>query len=135
MYTCPECHREFAKANAKHWCTDVTVDDVLAKSTEEVVLAFDAVLVATADWTPNYIGAAKKAVVFSRDNAWMIARAARRWLDLTVYFPAPRRAPFLHRVRKHYSGKKYEHVVRLRGEGELDEPILAFLRAAWTAAA
>ena len=131
LYTCPTCHREFAKKEAKHWCTPETVDDILAKSSEEVVLAFDAVLVATADWTPNYVGAAKRAIVFAKDKAWMIARPARKWLDLTVYFPEPRKRSFVHKIQPHFSGKKLQHIIRLHGEDELTEPVLKFLKEAW----
>ena len=135
MYTCPRCHREFARPNANHWCTEETVDDLFAKSEEAVVLAFDAVLVATAEWEPNYVGAAKRAVVFARDRAWMIARPARRWLDLTVFFPEQRRRAHVHKIRPHDSGRKVEHVIRLRGPEELTEPVLTMLRDGWAAAA
>lgn len=135
MYVCPKCEREFAKPDMKHWCTEETVDDILAKSSDEVVLAFDAVLVATAEWEPNYVGAAKRAIVFSKETAWMIARPARRWLDLIVKFPDQRRRGFVHKIRPHYSGKLHEHVVRLRGVDDLDEAVLRFLRDGYEAVA
>ena len=131
MYTCPKCDREFAEPTAKHWCTPTTIDDVFAKAGPEVVLAFDAVLVATAHWEPNYIGAAKRAVVCSKKTAWMIVRPARKWLDLTVFFPEVRRQPFLHKVRPRYTGNSYEHVIRLHSAQEFTEPVVAFLRDAW----
>ena len=132
MYTCPKCQREFAsEKDSKHWCTDATVDDVFAKASDEVVLAFDALLVATAEWTPNYIGAAKRAVVCSKRKAWMIIRPARRWLDVMVFFPERRAEDFVHKIQPRYTGKMLEHIVRLRGEAELTEPVLDFFRAAW----
>ncbi len=133
MYTCPICHREFSKPQPKHWCTPETIDDILAKSSQEVVTAFDAVLVATADWTPNYIGAAKRAIVFAKDKAWLIARPARQWLDLTVTLEGRHPRPFVHRIRPHFSGKKLQHVIRIKGEEELTEAVLNYLKAAWEA--
>ena len=135
MYTCPQCQREFAsEKDSKHWCTDATVDDVFAKAAEEVVLTFDAVLLATAHWTPNYIGAAKRAVVCSKRKAWMIVRPYRRWLDLMVFFPEHRRETFVHKIKPRYTGKMLEHVVRLQTAEELTEPVVKFLREAWAGA-
>lgn len=132
MYTCPECSREFAdEKNAKHWCTPNTIDDVFAKAGEEVVLTFDAVLVAIAEWEPNYIGAAKRAVVCSKLKAWMIIRPARKWLDLMVFFPEVRRRPFVHQVRPRYTGKAQEHIIRLHSAMEFTDEVAAYLRTAW----
>lgn len=130
MWTCPACARAFAKPNQGHTCTDVTVDELFAGSGDEVLLAFDRVLVATADLEPNYVGAAKRAVVFTKRTAWLIARPARRWLDVMVSFPDQRHRAFVHRVRPHFSGRRYEHVVRLRGEGDLTPEVADFLRRA-----
>ena len=132
MYTCPECQREFAsEKDSKHWCTDTTVDDIFAKSSDEVLLTFDAVLLATADWDPNYIGAAKRAVVCAKRKAWMIIRPYRKWLDLMVFFPEHRREPFVHKIQPRYTGKMLEHIVRLHSERDFTEPVVKFLREAY----
>ena len=135
MYTCPKCGRAFAsERDSKHWCTDATIDDVFAKASDEVLLAFDAVLLATADWEPNFIGAAKRAVVCSKRKAWMIVRPYRKWLDLIVFFPTHRREAFVHKIQPRYTGKSLEHVVRLHTEADFTEPVLRFLREAYEGA-
>ena len=130
MWICPTCARAFAKPNQGHTCTEVTVDDLFARSADNVLLAFDGVLVATADLEPNYVGAAKRAVVFTKRTAWLIARPARGWLDVIVAFADQRHRAFVHRVRPHFSGKRYEHVVRLREATDLTPEVADFLRRA-----
>ena len=70
-------------------------------------------------------------MVFSKRKAWLIARPARRWLDVTLFFPERRAEDFVHKIQPRYTGRALEHVIRLRAEEEFEEPVLKFLRAAY----
>jgi len=48
MWTCPNCNRPFQTTNQWHICGEKTIDDIFEGKTDNVLLAFDDVLLATA---------------------------------------------------------------------------------------
>jgi len=129
MWTCPKCQRPFQTNNQSHMCNDKTIDDVFAGKADNVVLAFDDVLLATAEWEPNVITAAAKAVVFTNKRAWLIVRPLSKVLDVSFYtadaivHPRVRRSAPMGK-----SGKKFRHTVRLNGPDELGPEVVDLLQ-------
>lgn len=130
MWTCPKCHRPFQRKAAWHICGEKSVDDIFADSPDNVLLAFDDVLLATAEWEPNSLSAGRHAAMLSNVQVWLVLRPAKKWLDLQFYTAEPLHSAQLHKTGP-YSKKtktKFVHVIRLHGGGELTEEQVDLLR-------
>ncbi|MEM9930949.1 MAG: DUF5655 domain-containing protein, partial [Bacteroidota bacterium] len=129
MWTCPRCRRPFRTTNQSHTCSDLTVDDIFADKPDDLLLAFDDILVAIMAWEPNVVGAAKKAIVFTNKRAWLIVRPMSKQLDVAFYTDGPLVHPKLHKSAPYMKGKtKHRHQVRLSGPGELNTDMVDLLR-------
>jgi len=120
MWNCPNCHRPFKSANQWHICGEKSIDDIFAGKGDNVVLAFDDVLLATAEWEPNLITPARKAIMFTNKRAWLVVRPLTKVLDVSFFTDQAIHSPHLHKsgpdgMRKN----KFRHTIRLQGPGEL----------------
>ncbi|MEM9848840.1 MAG: DUF5655 domain-containing protein [Bacteroidota bacterium] len=130
MWTCPKCERQFKTANQSHTCSATTLDDLFAKSSDELILTFDRILSAVINWTPCSVGAAKKAVVFTSKKAWLILRPMTKELDLKFYYDEVLESECLHKTAAW--GNKYAHHIRLRQEEDITEEVLRLLKKGHT---
>lgn len=129
MWTCPKCQRPFPRANAWHICGEKTVEDIFEGKADNILLAFDDVLLATADWEPNLITAARHAVLFSNKKVWLIVRPLTKWLDVSFHTTGPIDSPHLHRSGPFSkAGRKWRHMIRLHNGGELNAEMVDLLR-------
>lgn len=129
MWTCPRCQRNFRITNQSHMCNDTTVEDIFASKPDDLLLAFDEVLLATMDWQPNSVGAATKAVVFTNKRAWLIVRPMSKQLEISFYTDGPLQGAAIHKSGLYMSGKtKFRHSIRLNGPGELTSEIVDLLK-------
>ena len=129
MWTCPKCNRPFHCENQWHVCTDRTIDDIFAGKPQELVYAFDELLLAVIDWEPNHVAAAQKAVVFTNKRAWLIVRPMSKQLDVAFYTGEPLHHAAIFKSRAQGKTKsKYRHQIRLSGPGELTAEHVDWLR-------
>lgn len=128
MWTCPKCQRPFKTTNQSHFCGETTIDEILEGKPENVLLAFDDVLLATADWQPNVITPALKAIVFSNVRAWLIVRPMTKVLDVAFYTEEVIVHPAIHKSAQYINKPKFRHQIRLSGPGELTSEMLDLLR-------
>lgn len=129
MWTCPKCQRIFHATKQWHSCNDKTTEDIFAGKPDDLLLAFDDVLVATMDWQPNDISAAKKAVVFTNKRAWLIVRPMSKVLDVAFYTDELIIHPRIWKSAPFTKGKdKHRHQIRLAGPGELTADCIELLR-------
>lgn len=126
MWICPKCERQFKTANQSHTCSETTLDDLFAKSSDELILAFDRILSEVISWEPCSVGAAKKAVVFTSQKAWLILRPMTKVLDLKFYYNEPLEGDIFHKIAPW--GNKYAHHLRIQSEVEITDEILDLLR-------
>ncbi|MEO0625498.1 MAG: DUF5655 domain-containing protein [Bacteroidota bacterium] len=129
MWTCPSCQRVFGTTNQWHYCNEVTIDEIFEGKPDDLILAFDDILLATAEWEPNSIGAAKKAIVFTNKRAWLIVRPMSKQLDVAFYTSGPLVASQIHKSTRYApGGKKWRHQIRLSGPGQLSHEMVDLLR-------
>ncbi|PHI19778.1 hypothetical protein CEQ90_11160 [Lewinellaceae bacterium SD302] len=128
-WVCPNCQRAFFKKNQSHYCSPETIDDVLAGKPDNVLLVFDELLVAVADWEPQIIGAGKKAIIFNNGKAWMVVRPMKDQLDVAFFYDKKLSHPSIFRARLDNMGKnKYIHHFRLKQPGDLTPEMIDMLR-------
>ena len=82
MWTCPKCERRFNKDNQSHYCTTKTIDELFEGKSEDLILAFDKVLLAMYEMGEISIGASVNTVIFTNKKAFLIVRPLSKLLDL-----------------------------------------------------
>ena len=129
IWTCPKCQREFFRQNQQHYCSEHTIEDLLADKPPDLILAFDALLLAVAEWEPQVIGAGKAAIIFNNGKAWMIVRPMKAELDVSFFYDSILKSPVIKTARLDNMGKnKYVHHIRLRSEGDVSPQVVKLLR-------
>lgn len=120
-------------------CSQRTLDDIFAGKPDDLLLAFDDILVAVMDWEPNHVSAAKHAVVFTNKRAWLIVKPMSKQLDVAFYTDTPLAHPRIHKSSNMKTGGqtketkspklgKHRHQIRLQGPGEIDQEVISLLR-------
>ena len=128
MWTCPNCRREFFREKQRHYCSPETIDDVFAGRAENVVLAFDALLLAVGEWEPQVIGAGRAAVVFNNGRNWLVVRPMKAVLDVCFFYDRILTSPVIHVARKDTMGSKFAHHIRLADGETLTTEMIDLLR-------
>lgn len=128
MWTCPNCQRPFLTTNQSHFCGEKTIDEIFEGKPDNVLLAFDDVLLATEDWQPNVITPARKAIVFSNIRAWLIVRPMTKVLDVAFYTEEIIVHPAIHKSAQYINKNKFRHQIRLSGPDQLTTEILDLLK-------
>lgn len=126
MWTCPDCHRNFKHRNQFHMCAEVEIGELFLDKPDELVLAYDDIVQAVADWQPNSIGASLHSVVMSSQKAWLIIKPMKKELDLKFYYGEQIESDCLKSV--HRSGKKYAHHIRISQPEQLSREVFRLLR-------
>jgi len=132
MWKCPTCSRSFLSTNQSHYCVNTTIDDIFEGKAENVVHAFDDLLLAVMDWEPQEVAAAKKAVVFTSKRAWLIVRPMSKQLDVSFYTDVLLQSPLLFKSAPWMKGNtKHRNSFRLSGPRELTQAHLKLLEKGW----
>ncbi len=126
MWTCPKCERNFKSANQWHSCSNRTIDELLEGKPDELVLAFDRILLEVIDWKPCSVGVAKKSIVFASKKAWLIVKPMSKELDLKFYNDQALENDALKKVVETYG--KFAHHIRIHEEYELTEDVFQLLK-------
>lgn len=126
MWTCPNCARNFKTTNQSHSCTQVDMGELFLGKPDELVMAFDGILMGVADWEPNSVGTAKKAIVFTNKKAWLIIKPMSKELDVKFYNDAPIDSSRFKKITPF--GKRFGHHIRIQNETQLDDIFFELLR-------
>ena len=129
MWTCPKCERNFKNANQSHWCEQIDIDDLFEGKPDDLLLAFDKLLISVIDWKPCSVGATKKAIIFTKEKAWMIVRPMSKQLDITALASIKIDSPLVRKVDKY--GKSYRHQIRVSHDKHISEELIHFLHHAF----
>ena len=129
IWTCDKCKREFFRKNQQHYCSPHTIEDLLEGKSPDLVLAFDALLLAVAEWEPQTIGAGKAAIIFNNGKAWMVVRPMKQELDVSFFYDSILKSKAIKTARLDNMGKnKYVHHIRLRSEDDVTPEVVDLLR-------
>lgn len=93
---------------------------------DELVMAFDGILMGVADWKPNSVGTAKKAIVFTNKKAWLIIKPMSKELDVKFYNDTPIDSSRFKKITPF--GKRFGHHIRIQDETQLDDTFFELLR-------
>ena len=129
MWTCPKCDRNFKSANQWHMCTDKTIDELFEGKPDNLVLAFDKVLISVIDWEPCAVGMSTKSIVFSKEKAWLIVKPMSKELDLKFYNSEIIQNPRIKKTSKW--GNKYAHHIRVSYDHQVDDEVISLLRVGY----
>lgn len=132
MWTCPQCERNFKSTNQSHMCAQVSIDDLFEGKPEELLLAFDKLLISVIDWDPCSVGATKKAIVFAKGKAWLIARPMTKWLEIYFYYPEKIEHRYIHKYT--YFRNSYAHYIRVVDPSQIDDELILLLKRGYDSA-
>ena len=124
-WTCPRCGHGFVTANTWHSCTNLTLDEVFARSTPNVRACFDRWAAMAGSCGPLTVIPQKTRIVFMDRVRFAGARVLSDRLRVTFSLTrAVDRAPF--RITR-YGPRWVAHTFDVRDPGELDDPDLKAL--------
>jgi hypothetical protein len=126
MWTCPRCERRFKNDNQSHYCTTKSIDDLFEGKPDELLLAFDKVLLDVYEFGDLSIGASVNTVIFTNKKAFLIVRPMSKVLDLKFYYSQELKSAKLHKVGM--MGKKFYHHIRVKNEDEVDDEVVQLLK-------
>lgn len=112
-------------------CSTKSIDDLFEGRSENLILAFDKVLVGVIDWEPCTVGASTNAVVFTKEKAWLIIRPMTKEIDIKFYYPTKIDNPLIKKTS--LFGKKIGHHIRISDEIEVTDELLKLLRMGYDA--
>ncbi len=126
MWICPKCERSFKSDNQSHICNTNTIDDIFEGKSDNMIMAFDKVLIGVIDWDPCTVGTSSKSIVFTKSTAWLIVRPMAKVLDIKFYFPTLIQHRLIKKTNKY--PKKVAHHIRISDESEVTTELLNLLR-------
>lgn len=126
MWTCSKCERNFKSVNQSHMCSTNTIDDIFEGVAENLVLAFDQVLINVIDWEPCSVGASTKSIVFTKEKAWLIVKPMAKQLDIKFYHSEKIEHPLIKKTTQY--NNTFAHHIRISDESQVTTEMLALLR-------
>ncbi len=107
-------------------CVKKDIGELFQDKPDELVLAYDAILQATENWSPNTQGASVHSIIFTSAKAWLIVKPMKKELDVKFYYGEPISSDLIKKVSK--MGKKYGHHLRIANEWEVSQPVIDLLK-------
>ncbi len=126
MWTCERCQRNFKSTNQSHTCTTIDIGELFVGKPDDLVLAFDDILMGVAHWEPNSIGAARHSIVFTNHKAWLIVKPMKTELDVKFYHDTPIESDRFKRIKEY--NNKYAHHIRIKHPNEINEAFFELLK-------
>jgi hypothetical protein len=111
---------------AGHTCSQTEIGELFKNKSDELVLAFDAIINLTEPWKPNTSGAAKHSIVFHSKRAWLIVKPMKSELDLKFYLDTELESEVFRKVTDFFG--KYAHHIRIKNEQDLNKEVVDLLR-------
>jgi hypothetical protein len=133
-WICPQCDREFGRARQSHVCVPgCTVDATFAGRPATQRAAYDAILAHVRDEGTVHEDAVQVGVFLKAEQKFAEVRPMARALSLLLVLPREVDDPRVLR-RAPLAQGRFLHVIRLRGEEDVDVQLRAWLSEAVAAA-
>lgn len=126
MWKCPKCERLFKSQHQSHSCVEQDLGIFFEDKPDYLVIAFDSLMTAVLNWTPNSVGASKNAIIFTNHKAWLIVRPMKKELDVKFYYDQSLDGDIFKKIT--FFGGKYAHHIRIKDEDEITSEVLEFLK-------
>ena len=126
-HICPKCERVLRSPKAWHYCKKVSIDDLFLDKSDELVLAFDAILQAVSPWPDVEISATKNCVVFTHKKAFLIIKPMKSCLEIKFNSKSAPEDEDLHKVVEY--GRSYYAFYRIQNEFQLTDRMLDNFRS------
>ncbi len=86
---CPKCNRQLRNINAWHYCAEVSIDDLFADKSDEILLIFDELLQKVSTWDNVAVSATKNCVVFVKNKTFLVIKPMTKFLEIKFYSLEP----------------------------------------------
>ena len=126
MWTCPKCDRRFNRDNQSHYCTTKSIDDLFKGKPDDLILAFDQVLLQVYEFGEITVGASVNTVVFTNKKAFLIIRPMSKLIDIKFYSYLEFKSPKIHKSGPW--GSKYYYHIRIADESQIDDEVVGLLK-------
>ncbi len=125
-WVCPKCERELKSETQTHYCAKVNLDTLFEGKSAELVLTFDKLLLAVADWDDIAISNTPNCVVFVHNQTFLVIRPMKASLDVKFYSTVAPSGIILNKSYI-YSGR-YANDIRLSRLEDITPGILRYIR-------
>ncbi len=129
MWTCPDCGRRFAAADAVHACTHVTIEEHLEGRSDHAKAIFRAIAEAMTATGPHRVHAQYSRIAFISRMTFANAVLADHWVDLSLTLPSPVDEPWVRRLEL-FGPTSFAHTARLTEPADLADGPRDWLAAA-----
>ncbi|MEQ9299507.1 MAG: DUF5655 domain-containing protein [Cyclobacteriaceae bacterium] len=100
-------------------CTTKDIGELFLDKSDELVLAFDRIMMEVMLWQPNDLGASIHAIVFTNRKAWLIIKPMKKVLDVKFYHSDKIESGL---IKKHTDYRnKFAHHLRVSSEKEITQ--------------
>lgn len=136
-WTCPECSRDFGRANQSHMCAPgLTLDEFFASGHDRERPIFDVVHGHLADLGPVIVDPVQVGILFKNGPVFAELRPKKKWVALTFMLPIRLDHPRMSRKVIPVGGKgsRFYHVVNVERPEDVDGQVLDWLTEAYLTA-
>src|SRR6476620_7587617 len=131
LWRCPRCGRRFANRNQTHTCGALRDLDHHFDGREPIVRElFDLVVTAVRAIGPVTVLPEKTRIAFQVRMSFAQVTPRKSWLDGHVVLARRLENPRFNRIET-FSPRNHLHAFRIRGESEIDDEVLGWLREAY----
>ena len=126
---CPKCNRKLRNINAWHYCAKVSIDDLFADKSDEILLVFDEILQRVSTWDNVDVSATKNCVVFVKNKPFLVIKPMTKFIEIKFHALEPIEDEDLHKCII-WNGK-YEGIFRLQNTQQLNNKIFNFIKESY----
>lgn len=129
-WTCPECGREFHKANQQHSCLTVGLENHFDGKAETVKILYGKLLEMVSGFGDVRISSTQNAILFASKTTFMAVKTKRTALDVEFLLDHPEIEFPIHKTVT-VSKNRFAHFVRIENEPDISPTLEAYLREAF----
>ena len=126
---CPSCKRVLNNINAWHYCAEVSMDDLFADKSDDILLVFDTLLEKVSAWENVAVSATKNCVVFVKNKTFFVVKPMTKHLEIKFYSMQPIEDEQLYKCSLWNS--KYEGIIRVQNVQQLNSRIFDYIKESY----